>query len=75
MSLWNLNEKTSAQITGFNCELPSQYQQRLRELGFEKKESISCLKQSPFEGPRTYQIGDSVFSLGRDIADQILIEG
>lgn len=75
MSLWSLVEKQSAQIAGFKDGLSSEYQRRLRELGFEKKESICCLKRAPFQGPCTYQIGDSVFSLARDIADHIVIEG
>lgn len=74
MSLWKLSEKQTAQIAGFKSGLPDEYRRRLRELGFEENEMVSCLKLSPFRGPKTYQIGDSVFSLAEDVADKILVK-
>lgn len=73
MNLWNLNENESAEISSFGETMDIKYQTRLRELGFESSTPISCLKTSPFGGPRVYQIGDSVFSLTKDLASNVLI--
>lgn len=73
MTLWDLQQKTSAVVTGFAPEISDKYQQRMAELGFAHGEQVTCIKKTPFNGPRVYKIGDSVFSVDKDIASQILI--
>lgn len=73
MKLWDLPQKTKARVSGFANEISAQYRLRLDELGFARGEEITCLKRLPFNGPGVYKIGDSVFSIDREIADQILI--
>lgn len=73
MTLWNLSENESANIDAFGDLMDSRYQTRLRELGFDSSSSILCLKAAPFNGPKVYQIGDSVFSLTEDIASHVLV--
>lgn len=74
MTLWNLDKMQSGSVAGFDAALPNNYQTRLRELGFAKNAAVTCLKKTPFGGPKIYQIGDSVFSLAKELASSVIIE-
>jgi Fe2+ transport system protein FeoA len=74
MTLWMLPEHQSAKVLGFTDLLPEEYRQRLREIGFEKETEVLCLRSTPFAGPKVFQIGDSVFSLARDLAEMVTLE-
>ena len=74
MTLWDLDKNAQARITSFSKEMPQPYCLRLRELGFEKSTTITCQRKAPFGGPRTYQLGDSVFSIEKSIGALVNIE-
>jgi len=71
MNLWDLQQFSEASIKGFNSKVEAKYQQRLRELGFEKGETVTCLRSAPYGGPKVFKVGDSVFSLAQDIASEV----
>jgi Fe2+ transport system protein FeoA len=73
MNLWDLPKLQQGTLQNFSNDLSAVEHQRLADLGFHTGEAILCLQQSPFGGPRSYRIGDSVFSLEREIALKILI--
>ena len=73
MSLWELREKETGSVHSINTELSPETILRLREIGLDKGGSVTCLKQTPFGGPKLFQISDSVFSLERPVAESILI--
>jgi Fe2+ transport system protein FeoA len=74
MSLWNLNLNQSARVKGFDPSLPDTFRDRLEHLGFAAGEDVACVRRTPFNGPRVYRVGDSIFSLAQDIASAVLIE-
>ncbi len=71
MNLWNLKEKAEAVISGLSDDIPERYRRRLRELGFHVDERIVCVRRTFAGGPRLYRVGNCVYSLERDIADEI----
>lgn len=73
MTLWDLPQNAKALVSGFAQEISDKYRLRLDDLGFASGEEVTCLKTIPFNGPRVYKIGDSVFSVDREIASQILV--
>ena len=72
--LWELKEKSQAIIEDLGDKIPSGFQLRLGELGLIKSGPIICLKKTPFNGPILYQVGDSVISLAREVAENIYIK-
>jgi ferrous iron transport protein A len=74
MTLWDLHQQKSAELTGFHTATPECYRSRLCEIGFDQGEHVTCLRVTPFGGPRVYRIGDGMFSLDRELALQILIK-
>lgn len=73
-TLWSVKIQQQATITGFSKELAEDIAQRLSELGFHNGTLITCLRAMPLGGPMVYQIGDSVFSLTRELAEKISIQ-
>lgn len=71
--LWELKEKSQAVIDGLGEKIPLNFQLRLGELGLLESGPITCLKRTPFNGPNLYQVGDSVISLAREVAENIYI--
>lgn len=69
--LWKLTETMTATIKGFSEQIPSEHLTRLRELGIDIDKTITCLKKTPFKGPKVYQISDGVFSLDEETAIKI----
>lgn len=74
MNLWELGESLKAQITNINDSIPSAYRMRLAELGFTEEENVVCIRITPFGAPRLFQIGDSVITIAKDVAQQILVK-
>ncbi len=68
MNLWELPEHACGVIQSYDSNLPNSSLQRLRDLGFAEGEGVECIQRLPLGGPRVYRMGDSVFSLDRDIA-------
>ncbi len=73
MSLWELEEKQSGSIHSVKDDLSPQTIMRLREIGLNKDDNVTCLKKLPFGGPKLFQVSDSVFSLEEDIAKSIML--
>ena len=74
MTLWELNPSSHATISKLSKNLHKQLYSRLNDLGFIPTETITCLRASPFNGPRVFQVSDSVFALDREIAQLIQVE-
>lgn len=74
LNLWDLPAQQSASIKGIFLQIAEHVQVRLRDLGFVTGEKVTCLQHIPFSGPRIYRMGDSVFSLDRDVAVGVHIE-
>ncbi|NQZ00111.1 MAG: ferrous iron transport protein A [Bdellovibrionales bacterium] len=74
MNLWDLKQHQSGTMKAFSEEMPEAYRHRLQEFGFQKGELVTCLRQTPFSGPKVYQVGDSVVSLTQDLASVVAVE-
>ncbi len=74
MKLWELQKDQAAYISGFIESVPKIYFNRLNELGFQIGVEVVCQRQSPFGGPKVYQIGDDVFSMAKDVASCVTVE-
>jgi Fe2+ transport system protein FeoA len=72
--LWGLSHDQHALVSGFAADLSESFQNRLAALGFRQGQKVRCLGSTPFGGPKIFQIGDSVFSLARDLASGIIID-
>ncbi len=72
--LWTLKVNQVAVVSGFSTSMTEAFQGRLSALGFRSGQKVFCLGETPFGGPRIFQIGDSVFSLARDLARGIAVE-
>lgn len=73
-NLWELKKLSSGKILSL-CETAAPNEcVRLHELGLITGQEITCLKASPFKGPRIYKVSDSIFSLAQEVANKIMIE-
>ena len=70
-TLWSLKPLQAACIQTLRPVLTPEYRRRLEDFGFAPGKEIRCLQWTPLSGPRVYQVGDSVFSLDRELADAI----
>ncbi|MCB9026071.1 MAG: ferrous iron transport protein A [Bdellovibrionaceae bacterium] len=73
MNAWNLQQNQSGKIICFN-ESTKAIVKRLEDLGFTQGEIISCLKYSPFNGPRVYKNSHGIFSLEEEVAKLIEVQ-
>ncbi|UAA38955.1 ferrous iron transport protein A [Paraneptunicella aestuarii] len=73
MTVWDLPKKTSAYVSHISDHLEMVVVSRLQEMGFNIDCEVLCLRRSPFSGPIVIQLGDSVISLEKDIADKIYL--
>ncbi|MFC6441648.1 FeoA family protein [Bowmanella sp. JS7-9] len=71
MTLWEIPAKNSAQIDALSQALNPAVAARLSEMGFTPGQDVYCLRRSPLQGPLVVQLGDCVYSLERDVANQI----
>ena len=74
MNLWNLEPLKHATIMGFSDGLRPDFKKRLEELGFGESREVLCIRKTPFAGTKVFQVGDSVFSLAKDLAELIFIQ-
>lgn len=74
-TLWHLKENASSIIISLGETLPKEHSIRLEELGIRKSAKVKCLRKTPFGGPSVFLIGDSVYSLAKDVALCVEIEG
>lgn len=73
MTLWDLSKNTQASVKELHPELQQQLKVRLAEMGFCTGELLTCMKRSPFNGPLVVQIQDCVYSLDKQLAQQIYV--
>lgn len=74
LTLWQLQPNKSAEIIAWDDRVPFSYTQRIQELGFVVGEQVRCIRTSLFGGPRVYQVGGSVYSLEKAIANGIRVK-
>lgn len=72
-TLWDLLPLDAACIVDISPLIDKSYRNRLHDLGFLVGEVVACVRRTPFQGPRLFKIGDSVFSLDRDIAQSVMV--
>jgi len=73
MSLWQMSLNASKTIEDYASSIPGPYLNRINDLGLKKGESVRLIRETPFGGPKVYQVGDSVFSLSKEIAEKIIV--
>ncbi|GAB2683589.1 FeoA family protein [Aliiglaciecola sp. 3_MG-2023] len=73
-TVWELPTKKSAKIVGLQNGLSVAMSNRLKEMGFCDGETISCLKQCPFNGPKVVELGGAILSIDKEIAQNIKIK-
>jgi Fe2+ transport system protein FeoA len=61
-------------VVGFSEDLPSEQRQRLEELGFCPGALLKCMKNTPFGGPRIFEVGGSVFSIESSLAKHLKVK-
>jgi Fe2+ transport system protein FeoA len=75
MTLWQLPAGQRATVIALDDQLDSRYRQRITELGFSVGASVQCILRPGMGAPRQYAINNSVYSLDRQLADAIAIDG
>lgn len=73
MRLWDLQKLQTGRIDRLDEGLSEAFRRRLLDLGFSPGEPVECLRVTPFGAPRVYRMGDSVFSLPQEIAQQVWV--
>ncbi|MFW8591904.1 FeoA family protein [Glaciecola sp. 2405UD65-10] len=73
MTLWELSNKQQARVEKLHPDLAEGLQIRLSEMGFAAGEELTCMKRSPFSGPIVVQVQDCVYSLDKQLAQNIFI--
>ncbi len=71
--LWNLPEARTAMIVTVESNLDPRHKQRMSELGLRPGELIRSQQHIIFGGPRLFQVAGSIFSIAREIADQVQV--
>ncbi len=71
MTLWDLKSNQKAYIKEISSESP-QYD-KLLSYGFKPDHPIKFLYKMALNGPRVYQIGESIYSLSHSMAKNIMI--
>jgi ferrous iron transport protein A len=73
MTIWDLPKKGQGQIIGLTSSVSPSLSQRLQEMGFVEGQMIKCMKRTPFKGPMVIQVQDCIYSVDKDLAEQIRI--
>ncbi len=74
MTLTKIDIGPTVKIAGFAPNWDIKYQTRLIELGFGVGQQVLCVRKTPLKGPIVFKTGDTLYSLGREVTDHILIE-
>ena len=59
------------EIIGFQSGLDNNYRKRLRDLGFHRGETVTCVLTPKLGAPRLYRVHNTVYSLDDQVAIQI----
>lgn len=73
INLWNVAAGQQCEVVGFEDALPEAYRVRLMEFGFHPGEQVTCLMMPGMGAPRVYRVSNTVYSLDRDIAEQVQV--
>lgn len=73
-TLWEMPAKAVAEIDRLTSDLSPALFNRMTEMGFYGGQMIKCVKHCPFNGPQVVQLGDSVFSLDKQMAKSVTIK-
>lgn len=73
-NLWCLEEGASATIKIVHFTEDHGVGARLSDLGFTPDRHVVCLIASPMGGPKIFQVGQSAFSLEKQIAEQVEVK-
>jgi ferrous iron transport protein A len=71
MTVWDIPSKKSASISDLNATMHADVAIRLKEMGFEEGQLVTCIKRTAFNGPTIIQLGDCVYSLEESIANHV----
>lgn len=74
VSLWSLAAGVQCELQSFDENLPSSYQIRLQELGFQPGNTLQCLQTPKLGAPRVYRVSNTVYSLDKSIAERLLVK-
>jgi ferrous iron transport protein A len=72
ISLTNLSSNKKARIA--KLDGGQGFQKKLRSMGIREGQIIKIVSKQPFRGPFTVSVGNCNITLGRGMADKILIE-
>jgi len=73
-TLENLGVDECCEVLGFSDELPVPHRKRLEELGFRPGARIKCMRNTPFGGPRIFEVSGSVFSVESSLAKHLKVK-
>jgi Fe2+ transport system protein FeoA len=74
-NLWQLRRGESRTVGGFDARLRDVYRTRLVELGFNPGAAVTCVVAPRLGAPRLYRVGNAVYSLERQVAELVTLEG
>ncbi len=72
-NLWQLKKGQCGEVTALDEQLCENYRKRLVELGFAPGANVQCLVAPRLGAPKLYQVRNTVYSLERSVALQVLI--
>lgn len=72
MPLTHLPNRKKARIV--SMEGGHGFQRKLRVMGIREKQTIEIISKQPFRGPVTISIGSCQVTLGRGMAQKIIVE-
>ena len=70
--LMNLPENKKAKIT--SLEGGRGFQKKLRVMGIREGQKVKIVSKQPFKGPLTIEVSGAQMTLGRGMAQKILVE-
>ena len=71
-SLANLNSNQTAKITSIHGGYG--FRRRLQVLGIREGQTVKVLSKQPLKGPLTISVGNCQMTLGRGMANKIMVE-
>jgi ferrous iron transport protein A len=74
MKLWELKPNQSAIVGDLSTDIEEKLKYRLKEMGFESGQELSCIRRSPFKGPIVISLGGTILALEQSIAELISLD-
>jgi ferrous iron transport protein A len=73
-TLLDLKVRQEARIVRFEETLQPEFCHRLQELGFCEGMLVRCVRETPFGGPKIFEVSGSIFSIEHDVARKVHVE-